>query len=113
MDINRRERLVWPITWFMWKWFGLTIKLKPWLLSGNIFKQAAVILPVLVFVVADILFNIFIGTFLFWEWPRQLLFTDRLEDHKYGAAPNSTPESQKIGVKYCKLLGIYDPGHCS
>ena len=113
MDINQRADLVWPATWLMWKWFGLAIKVKPMYYSGVLWQQTWASFVAIIFILTDIAYNVTIGSFIFWEWPRQLLFTDRLEDHKYGVAPNSTEESKRLGIKYCKLLGKYDPGHCS
>lgn len=111
MNIHRRKKIMWPFTWLMWKWFGLTFKMKPWFYSDGI-KRYITFPPVFFFIVGDILYNWTVGSFIFWERPRQALFTDRLIAHKAGVSVNSTPESKEVATEYCKLLGYYDPGHC-
>lgn len=65
------------------------------------------------FVPLDILFNWTVGTFVFWEWPTQQLFTDRCEEHKWEQAPRWTPASKILALFYCKRMDKYDPGHCA
>ena len=118
MGINQRADLVWPATWLMWKWFGLAIKVKPMYYSGVLWQQTWASFVAIIFILTDVAYNVTIGSFIFWERPRQLLFTDRLEDHKYyyisnSRAVNGNENSKRLAIKYCKLLGKYDPGHCS
>lgn len=123
MNITVRAKIVWPLTWLMWKWFGVTFYLfKPWWNEKGL-KRLVVSPLVFIFIVGDILYNLIVGSFIFWELPNidpnplswhqgEWLFTDRLKHHKSEQSYNSTPESKKLAIQYCKLLGQYDPGHC-
>ena len=54
----------------------------------------------LAFALQNIAFNATVGSFLFWERPRQLYFSDRIR-----AAP------QERQTRYKRLLNAHDPEH--
>ena len=55
----------------------------------------------------DVLFNIFIGTFIYVEAPREITFTARCSRHKRGVG------WRKDKAKWwCLQLNKFDPGHC-
>lgn len=108
MSIKTRAAIVWPITWTMLMLFAFCMfffhSKTRWLWTPMY----------LVFIVLDILYNWTIGAFIFWEHPLETnLFTDRLEEHKYGMGANQTDESKELALYYCKRLDKYDPGHCA
>jgi hypothetical protein len=69
-------------------------------------------IPFVIFgIVVDVLANLLIATVVFWEWPRELLVTDRLQRH------NRTGNGwrRKLSEKICSdLLDYFDPtgDHC-
>lgn len=54
----------------------------------------------ILFVVQNIIFNATFGSFIFWDRPRYLFFTDRI---------NNAEEHRK--VRYRKLMNPHDPNH--
>jgi len=56
------------------------------------------------FAILDILYNITIGSFIFWELPKELMFTCRITRLK--------DEGNTLAATFCKMLEIYDEGHC-
>jgi len=62
-----------------------------------------VVVLALPFIVQDVIYNLLIGSLLFWEWPREWLFTDRLKRHdRLGS----------YGVdRFAVTLNALDPGH--
>lgn len=57
------------------------------------------------FYVLDVLYNWTVGTFIWWEFPRETLFTTRLER-------KVKEEGSQLGCVLCKYLSVYDPDHC-
>lgn len=60
------------------------------------------------FMVLNAAFNITCGTFIFWEWPREWFFTDRLKRHKAG----DNVDRARIAQMLCREMNKADPGHC-
>lgn len=56
------------------------------------------------FMIIDVLYNWTVGTILFVEFPRELLYTSRLQRHKtYGS---------EFAASCCQILNRWDEGHC-
>lgn len=56
------------------------------------------------FLVLDILYNIIVGSFIWWELPKETLYTSRLERKK--------EEGHALAHHLCGYLNIYDEDHC-
>ncbi len=56
------------------------------------------------FLALDVAYNWTVGTFIWWEWPRETLYTARLE--------RKVAEGHEFGCVLCQYLSIYDPDHC-
>jgi hypothetical protein len=68
---------------------------------------------VLIGYVVDVLSNVFIATFVFWDPPKEWLVTDRLI--RYKNDPKATTYQYTVAVFVCdELLDIFDPTgeHC-
>lgn len=112
MNIYTRAKIVWPVTRTMLFLFMILVML----VNGarRFFPLWILALPAFaVFQILNTIYNATFGSFIFWERPRTFFFTDRLEEHKYGVAPNATPESVMLAVYYCQRLGEYHPNHCA
>lgn len=110
MKIDDRHMLVGPISFVMMMYFALLFTIVHKMNYQGKFELK--FLPVypfaFLFLLLDFLYDVFIGTFLFLEWPRMELFTARLSRHK-----NSENKEYREFAEYCcKLLNRYDPGHC-
>ena len=57
---------------------------------------------------SDVLFNVFRGSWIFREFPREWLFSDRVQRHANG--PRGTREHRKA-MYWAKILNVSDPGH--
>jgi len=79
-DMNRtlfevRHMIAAPFTLAMLAWFAFYA-----LLAEVLPRRVVVVIAFLTgFVLADVIYNWTVGTFLFWELPREWLFTDRLK----------------------------------
>lgn len=112
MDIYTRAKIVWPATRTMLFLFMIGMSLingarrfpPLWILALPYFA---------IFQILNFIYNVTFGSFIFWERPRTFFFTDRLEAHKYGVAPNATLESGLLAEEYCARLGEYHPRHCA
>lgn len=74
-------------------------------LASDLGHSVAIPIVVSAFVglVADVVFNLTYGSVHFREWPRELLFTDRVKRHaKYG---------NRDGEKWARRLNLIFPGH--
>jgi hypothetical protein len=75
-------------------------------LTAKILLAPAALLAVLM----DVIFNVFIATFIFMDLPQEYMFTQRLNRYKYGESDWRTT----VSVWLCKNL--LDPfqsgGHC-
>ena len=60
-------------------------------------------LPVLAFVALDIVYNVVVGSLLFWELPREALFTNRLKRWDAVSDPRV--------ARFARVLNYFDPGH--
>jgi len=70
-----RHMIAAPVTLFLLAWFALYAALNTFLP-----RKLVVVLAFLTgFVLADVLYNLTVGSFLFWERPKEWLFTDRLK----------------------------------
>ncbi len=60
-------------------------------------------------VILDVVFNLTIGTVMFMELPKELLFTSRCKRHKH-----ESPIGWRRDLAWfaCKQLDQIDPGHC-
>ena len=98
--------VVGPVIALLYVWFALVM----WLhyRSGILWKLSYVLIGV-PFVLADVLFNVVIGSFIFWELPREWLFTTRLSRHKNSGV--SQPRYE-VAWRLCRLLSAYDNNHC-
>lgn len=68
-------------------------------------------IPIVVFLVADLLSNLTLAWFIFKDRPRELLVTQRLSRYRETLSPSH--RNHKIAVWVCELnLNIFDPGHC-
>jgi len=56
---------------------------------------------------ADIIFNWTYGSFVFREWPREWLFSDRIRRHVL----SSDRRSRRIALRWARLLNAIDPDH--
>lgn len=100
---------------------GLLIGGGPYVLLGFLFVYGSFLFfcisYVFAFLVLDAIYNVTVGAFIFWEPPlpkwRTLLFTNRIENHKYGVGSNQSEESKEMALYLCGRLDYYDPGHCA
>lgn len=53
-------------------------------------------------------FNATCGSFIFWELPREIFFTDRLKRHKAG----DNADRRRVAEMLCREMNKADPGHC-
>ena len=112
--------MVGPLLVLLWLWFwpvfrwadftvGATHKAKTaHALLGTL--TGVVMFPLaLLFLLADVVFNIVFGSFIFLESPREWLFTTRLARWK-----NSTPDTEgyRLANELCYQLSKIDPYHC-
>lgn len=109
-DIKERNLLVGPITFLVLMYFGLVfIIVTKMNYQGKFEWKFLPIYPfVFLFLLVDFLYNLIIGSFLFMEFPREWLFTSRVERHKLF----SDGITQDFAIYACKLMDKYDPGHC-
>lgn len=56
------------------------------------------------FLVLDVVYNVVVGTWLYWELPKELLFTQRCIRHR-----DMGDEQARV---LCAILNDIDPGHC-
>ena len=57
---------------------------------------------------ADVIFNVFGGTFIFKEWPREFTFTSRCKRHKEA----SFGQKYARAVWWCDEMNKFAKGHC-
>jgi hypothetical protein len=103
-------------------WFALTrfafFPATIWLLVGFIFVMKlnrtlkpypilwyiAFVFVGIPFLILDVLYNFIIGSIIWWELPKELLYTERLKRKKR--------EGYEEAFKQCEKLKKYDPTHC-
>lgn len=87
------------VSLFMLIWFAIYA-----LMARFLPRKLVVVLAFLTgFILADILYNLTIGSFLFWEWPREWLFTSRLK-RLHDADVNAAQ-------RFIVVLNTLEPGH--
>lgn len=110
VTIDDRHMIVGPISFILMVYFAILFKIITKMNYQKKFEWK--FLPIypfaLIFLVLDFLYNIFIGSFLFLEFPKELLFTERLKRHK----ESSNKEYRDFAKYSCWLLSRHDPGHC-
>lgn len=88
---------------------GQAVALMFWLYNIAITREGiARVLIGVPFMGLNALFNATCGSFIFWELPREVFFTDRLKRHKAG----NDPEKARIARALCCEMNKADPGHC-
>lgn len=60
--------------------------------------------------VFDLVFNVFIGSPMFWEWPHELMFTARCK--RWKQVDLYPTWKSRLAMWWCKQLNQMDPGHC-
>lgn len=94
-----RHMIAAPITLCILAWFSLYA-----CLAAFLPRKVVVGLAFLTgFILADILYNLTIGSFLFWEWPREWLFTSRIQ-RLHDADVSATQ-------RFIVVLNTLEPGH--
>ena len=96
-----RYLLVGPITFIIYALFafGFWIFCK---VEDTWFDPVWSIVYGLPFLILDILYNVLIGSFIWWEFPKELLYTDRIKRW------DDRSEFAKVMGEY---MNIWDPGH--
>lgn len=72
--------------------------------------QAVSIPAVLVSYLLDVLLNAILLSVLFLEVPQEVTITHRMKRWKQMAA--SHPRRAKLATSVCRVLNLFDPGHC-
>jgi hypothetical protein len=110
MRIDDRHMLVGPISYVMMLYFAAIFILLAKMNYQKKFEWK--FLPIYpfayFFLFLDFIYNVTVGTFLFLELPREILFTARLERHK----KSDNKDYREFAWYACGLLERYDPGHC-
>ena len=107
LAFEARLMLAAPYVWATLLQFAVLVTL--WRLMGRRYDllTAVTLGPFyLVFLVQNLTFNALVGSFIFWELPREIGFSTRLIRHKeeggtYGSA------------RIARILNFFDPGHIS
>ena len=87
-----------PTVLMMWQYAGL------YWLDRNVPNARWWFAPlVLVFLIENLIYQVLIGSFIFWERPRHLQFTDRIQWMKDRGDPRVRP--------FVEVLNEHDPGH--
>ena len=118
-NIDTRYALVGPISYFVLWYFATGFALFRfrdrfenrliWWTLNFIYQ------PVIwAFAIIDLLFNWVIGTFMFAEFPREFMFTERLRRWAKIELGDDIYKNAKIKQAFyiCGLLGRSDPNHC-
>lgn len=94
-----RDRLCGPFTVaLMWQYAGL------YWLDRNVPNARLWFAPlVVIFVIENFLYQVFIGTFIFWERPRHPQFTQRIQAMYDRGDPRV--------ASFVQVLNEHDPGH--
>jgi len=111
MNIHERHMLVGPISFFVIMYFGIGYAiLQKMNYQGKFELKFIPLYPLAwLFFIIDVLFNYFVGSFLFLEFPKEHLFTTRLQRHKN----NFVNDDYRNFANYiCDLLHRHDPNHC-
>lgn len=116
-----RAYMVGPLLALLWLWFWPVEKLRRVFLKGwhsgyaiDLAIAIVVFMPLLIalglpFLIADIAFNLIFGSFIFWERPKEWLFTTRLSRWKEA---DRTTEGYRLANELCYQLSKIDPNHC-
>ena len=111
MNIHERHMLLGPISFIVITYFASLF----WVLRKMNYQKRFEwkFIPVYpfgwLFLLIDIAFNYTVGSFLFLEFPKEHLFTTRLERHKNNTV---NEDYRNFAIYICGLLDRYDPGHC-
>lgn len=108
----------WPAAiWFytVWGFFAL-IHAQTVMLRGDGGWWVTHLAPLLVlFIPADVLFNLLYGSIIFKEmphWPEEWLFSSRVKRHFQNLIGDSSPEQHQAAIKWHDRLRAADPlGH--
>lgn len=89
--------------------FAGGIKAKGLLRDGQLdsFSTYAFAPLIVVFILLDILFNLFVGSIAYREFPREFLFTSRTQRHYY----KGSGWRLQVARTWAKRLNAIDPGH--
>lgn len=94
---------------FFWIWvpllvaFAILMRLDKSLKGKKLWYPVALFLGV-PFLVLDVLYNWLFGTIIWWEFPKEFLYTDRLKRKKL--------EGYEDAFEQCRMLNKFDPDHC-
>ena len=110
--------LLWTVVSVVGLWLGTMLFFIALMKCKVLFESDAELTPVIkghiilfavVGIIFDVVFNFTIGTFIYWELPKEWLFTSRCHRHKLG-----DPGSKRCKLAHwvCKQLNQIDPGHC-
>ena len=79
-----------------------------WLYAFAVTRKGIVrIIVGIPFMAMNVVFNATVGSFIFWEPPREWFFTDRLKRHK-----NSTGGRRMVAYQICCEMNKADKDHC-
>lgn len=100
-----RHLLVGPLTLLMYIWFAFGMTVYNYY-QGHSFQKVWYYAFGVPFAIADILYNLTVGSFIFWEKPRldELMFTCRIT--------RLMKEGNPLATTFCRMLDVYDEGHC-
>jgi hypothetical protein len=111
MNIHERHMILGPISFMVLAFYAIIFTIIHKMnYKGKFEWKFLPLYPfVIIFAIVDLIYNITIGTLLFLELPKELLFTSRLKRHKNG--PDG--DNKDFAIYVCsKLMDRYDPGHC-
>jgi hypothetical protein len=107
--------------WLACLWFGTVgmffacVKARELHDSGELREHTAIMrtmfLLAAVFVVVDVAFNWTWGTYLYREFPRELLFSARTKRHLRDTSGRSRVEQKRTARKWAEILNMVDRGH--
>lgn len=116
-----RAYMVGPLLALLWLWFWPVERLRTAFMRGfhsgyaiDLAVAAILLLPPLIafgvpFLVTDIVFNLVFGSFIFWERPKEWLFSTRLSRW---IEADQTTEGYRLANELCYQLRKIDPYHC-
>ena len=82
--------------WVLWQFIAIM-----WMMRN---LPKVVVYPFgVAFLLQDAIYNMLAGSFIFWERPREILFTDRVKRH---LVDSDCPAS-----RFAVVLNYFDPGH--
>jgi hypothetical protein len=94
------------VAWVMYYIIMGLKKRKPEIMDNPMARVLAVLF-VFAGVIVDVFYNLTVGSIIFFQIPKQLLFTTRLQDNMYTGGWRS-----KLANTLCSVLDRLDPDHC-